>query len=413
MRVNKNRLLLSAVSLVAILTYAFPMSNYIRFMIVALAALSALLYHVIKKKRISSFYVFTYTAFVTWAAMSYLWTLSAKGYREQIFHMAVAISINIFVATYSSAQEETFETMMRWVLPVMTIYLLESIMVGHFNSSGRFSASGAVNQFGISSSYIFLITIFLFKRKKLDRLHTWWIIGLMVVSGGLTLLSGSRKALINLALFLVLVLLFEYNDKNIFKKLRNILGIAIIVAIVLFLILKVDFLYRLIGNRFESLLSYYQGDVGEDLSALRRDNMKNDAFALFSRHPVLGIGLNAFKYTARYGTYAHSDLYELSCCLGAVGFILYYLPVVVLFIMAFNQWRRNLPNAILPLAITLSFLINEFSNISYIYGIIHIFLGLAAGMVFINQRDSAAVQKLSDAQPKKTYRLRLRFKRAR
>jgi O-antigen ligase len=117
--------------------------------------------------------------------------------------------------------------------------------------------------------------------------------------------------------------------------------------------------------------------------------MKKDALALFVQHPIMGIGLNNFKYTARFGTYAHSDVYELPCCLGIVGTVLYYVPAGILLVLSFRHWKRNLPNAVVPFAITVSYIINEFSNVSYFYYMIHAFVGISRVWRFITSKSSS------------------------
>lgn len=382
MKVKKSKLIIVFASILVLLTYSFPFSTYLRIAFVCGSAGYFVLNHLSKKVTAKAIYILCFVLFCVWATLSYLWASSLEGVTEQIFNMYVAIMANIMMVAYITTYKEKLDDTYKWLLPIALIYLVQSIFVGHFDSEMRFSATGAVNQFGISTSYIYLFALYAAKEKKGKRWIAYLILGLSLI---LSLLTGSRKTLVNLVLFTCMVMLFSKYDKNVFKNLGRVLLVLAVAVIAVIIVLKIEFLYNILGNRLVSLLSYFNGDVTEDLSALRREYMKADAVSLFLSNPLKGIGLNNFKYIARYGTYAHSNYYELLCCLGVVGAMLYYIPLAIVSVKSFFQWKKNMSYAVIPLAIFLSFIINEFSNVSYIYRMIHIFLGIGAGMVFVNE----------------------------
>ena len=385
MRVKKSRLIVVFASLLVLLTYSFPFSSYIRIAFVCGSALLMITSSISRRLTQSKVYYFCFIMFCLWGTLSFAWASSSIGVNEQLFNMYVAIMINVLMVKYITTQKESIEEILTWLIPISLIFLVQSTIVGSFDGQMRFSPTGAVNQFGISTSYIYLLSLYGVKENKGKRLI---LCVTLILSLVLTLFTGSRKALVNLVLFTCMVLLFSKYDKNIFRNLgRVLLGITLVVIAVV-IILRVNVLYDILGNRLVSLFSYFSGDVQEDLSALRRDYMKEDAIALFKSHPILGIGLNNFKYVARYGTYAHSNYYELLCCLGIIGTLLYYIPLVIVSVKSFFQWKRNMKHAVIPFAIFLSFIINEMSNVSYMYRTIHLFIGVAAGIVLLNDQES-------------------------
>lgn len=381
MKVKKSKLIVVIASLLILLTYSFPFSTYIRTAFICGSSFLLVINHLSKKITAKSVYISCYILFCVWGTLSYLWASAPGGVTEHLFNMYVAIMANILMVMYLTLQKEPLDDTYRWLFPVVLIYLIQSILEGDFDSQMRFSAIGAVNQFGITTSYIYLFSLYAAKEKKGKP---WMAYLIVVLSLILSLITGSRKALLNLVLFTCMVMLFSKYDKNVIKNLGRILLVLAIAVVATVLTLKIDFLYNIIGRRLVSLFAYFSGDVAEDLSALRRDYMKDDAIALFLSHPIKGIGLNNFKYVARYGTYAHSNYYELLCCLGIIGTLLYYIPILTVFFMAFSQWKKNMAYAVIPFAIFLSLIVNEFSNMSYMYYIIHMFLGIGAGMIFMN-----------------------------
>lgn len=390
MKVRKNELIIIIASLLTLLTYNFPFSSYIRIAFVCGSSFFLMASSISKQFTARTVYIMCFILFCVWGTLSYMWANSSLSVTEQIFNMYVAIMINILMVKYITVQNELLDDTYSWLLPVALLYLIQSIFVGHFDSQMRFSATGAVNQFGISTSYIFLLVLYAIKEHKGKQRILYPI---LILSSALTLLTGSRKALVNLVLFICMILLFTKYDKNVFKNIGRVLLVFLAAVIAIIVVMKVEILYNIVGNRLVSLMAYFNGDVMEDLSALRRDNMKADALALFLANPVKGIGLNNFKYLARYGTYAHSNYYELLCCLGVVGTALYYIPFLIVFVKSFFQWKRNKEYAVIPFAIFISFFINESSNVSYMYRVIHIFLGIAAGIVFLNEKNDRFLLK--------------------
>jgi apolipoprotein N-acyltransferase len=136
--IKQNHFVLFLMTSLALLTVSFPFAAYIRLGVVGLIGVLTLLFHVSRAKDIQSRYFFFYVGFMLWGALSILWVSSFQGYREQILNMVISITSNIVIATYCSSENETFETTLKWLVPVMLIYLVGSIMVGNLNATGRF-----------------------------------------------------------------------------------------------------------------------------------------------------------------------------------------------------------------------------------------------------------------------------------
>lgn len=378
MIVKKNRILIVMTTVFALLSYSFPLSTYMRFLIILSVAFLGISKLALSKSRVVRWYLWGYILFIAWACLSIVWAVSKIGYNEQIINMLNAIMLNIALMCYIVYEKESFEDIRKWLFPILLLYLVQSIFIGSFDLQGRFSPGGATNQFGITTSYVFLLTLYDVRYKKKNQKIPSIII--MILALFLTILTGSRKALLNLVMFICIVLVFPKYDNNLLRNLAKIILVIGLVALALLVVMKVDVLYNIVGKRIVTLISYYNGDLTEDMSALRREYMKEDAILLFKEHPICGIGLNAYKYVTRYNTYAHSNYYEMLSCLGVIGTILYYIPVVIFLVISIYHWFKGKKDAVLPFCIALSFFVNEFSNISYVYRNIHLFIGVATGL---------------------------------
>ena len=378
MRVRKSRLLIVMTTILALLSFSFPFSAYVRLLVISSAAIWGISKVILIKCEFIKYYLAGYVLFAIWASLSIFWAISKAGYNEQFFNMLNAIMFNVALMSYIIYEKEEYGEVCKWLFPILFLYLVQSLFIGGFDSEGRFSPGGATNQFGITTSYIFLFALYSIRyKKKQGKLLS---IVLLILALCLTISTGSRKALINLIMFICIVMVFPKYDKNFLRNLAKIVMIIGIAAVALFIIMKVDVIYNIVGKRIVTLISYYNGDVTEDMSALRRAYMKQDAIELFKKHPLCGIGLNSYKHVARYNTYAHSNYYEMLACLGIIGTILYYIPPAVLLGISAVHWFKGKKDAVISASIALSFFINEFSNISYIYKNIQLFIGVAAGL---------------------------------
>lgn len=80
---------------------------------------------------------------------------------------------------------------------------------------------------------------------------------------------------------------------------------------------------------------------GPDNSIVARSTFIRDGVRLISESPVFGHGLEAFRWLAGDGSYAHSNFIELGVSLGLVGFILYYGFLAAVVMKAFASDERS------------------------------------------------------------------------
>lgn len=350
---------------------------YIAFFVVVL------LYAALEKRKFPIMYAIAIYAFYYFASQSLWWAIYPMAVNEMITNTLLAMILNVSMAMFALADEKSPVDLGKRFLPIAIIAIVNVLISGELGEKGRLSIGTNENQMGITAAYIYLFIFYTCKKKDWKS----WIYNIVAIALFVVVaLSGSRTALLDAVAFTIAVLMFEKYDVNIFRLIWKVIKIAVLLAIIIFVLMRVDIFYNTVGNRLETLFTFVtEGDIA-DASAVTRDYMKEAAIKIFENNPVLGVGLNNFKYVSRFDTYSHSTYYELLSCLGIIGFALYYLPIASLLIIAFFNWKKGKENAVVPFTLIAAFLVNDFGTVSYFSYNEHIFLGLAVGMALLERR---------------------------
>lgn len=126
---------------------------------------------------------------------------------------------------------------------------------------------------------------------------------------------------------------------------------------------------------------------GESIGS--RAEMIREGVNILSDHPVIGVGLDNFRYASSAGTYSHSNPIEVSVSTGIVGLVLYYSIYVVI------VWRAVLLNVrsrghALPRTVLVAmagFSLMDLTHISYYEKSSWLFLALITGTLEVFSRE--------------------------
>lgn len=151
----------------------------------------------------------------------------------------------------------------------------------------------------------------------------------MAAAGVATVLSGSRKALIGLAVFYVLWLWFCYRRDALRRPVVMAMALGVLAVGAL---LMAQFAREMpVAQRFQETWDAFTGKrVGG--GGMNRLDLYGIAWRLFLKSPVVGVGMDNFRLYSG-GAVAHSEYAEIAADTGLVGFVLYFAVFVVL-------WRR-------------------------------------------------------------------------
>ncbi len=365
--------------LVAI-TIAVPQISSIKAVFFVLFFMYMVLRSTSSENIIPKGYMVCLAGFVLYSYLSKFWAVYPKAASETIMNCIWSIMLNFSMIMFIVINKIRVRTLVKMMMPIILGFIVNSIVTGSHNDSMRYHIGSNANVFGMTAGFMFLLVFYTCKKWKWKS-FTYNVCAIALVV--LVILSGSRKALLNIGIFVCAVLFFETYDMSLVQNLKRAFKIGIVIVIVFAIVMNVDVFYETVGNRIESLFGYFSGE-DLDASAFTRDNMKIEAMDLFKKYPLFGCGLNNFKYLSGYNTYSHSNYYELLCCTGMVGIVLYYIPIVLMLIKAFINWKRNVDGSIVPLTIILIFIVNDVGMVSYFSHVDHIFLGVATGILWHN-----------------------------
>lgn len=348
-------------------------------------------------------HAFWVLGFYILSVLSRKWSVYPEGAEIVISNLSYAMILNWSLGEYVYQGKRSINHMCA-IMGVVSVLLSVNFFLNSTAENGRYSVGVNENVMGMTAAYLYGVLLYGAKDAKWKK---WYLNLLVVLVAVITLLTGSRKALIMLLLFSFAYVFFWKPEKNMSKFIGRMIGTLAICIMVIVLLMKVEVLYNSIGNRLESLYMQWVHGEEADASAISRERMIEIGTKLFKMEPLLGFGHNAFKYATRYTyfTYSHNNYIEILCSLGICGLTIFYVPLIYFTIEAFRLWKRGAPGAVLPLTIFVLQYINDVGQVSYYSFHIQIFLGMAVGYVYLlkkqyrQQRAINKEEKLKNTPP--------------
>ena len=300
-----------------------------------------------------------YIPFFLYSAASLFWTDFRDNTIEGLNFYIVAFASFFTLSLLIKNAEDLYLVIKVVMLAFFTCFI---DMLTHVNYSALFGTrlgmdnineNWNANTFGaVLATFIFL-SIFLYKRKKLKYPISIFAVDFIFLF--FVFLTGSRSALIMLALSIALLMLLERKG-----VLWNRLLIAIAVFIVGYLlIMNVPALYDVIGYRFDGIAT----GASTEGSYIGRSKMIQLGIVWFKQSPILGYGVRAFTALSPWNTYAHSNYIELLVDLGLIGTGLYYVWALIIALNRKMIAKSSFKNYILSVMFT--HMVLDFFRVSY------------------------------------------------
>lgn len=212
---------------------------------------------------------------------------------------------------------------------------------------------------------------------------------LIVVFMFVSMMMGTKKSLLVFAIGFMVCLIAK--SKNPLQIIGRMVLIGILLILFYIVIMRVDILYKSIGYRLNGFFNMFSGgDI--DKSTIARSNYAVDALKVFSKHPILGIGMDGYRYVNPYSfAYSHSNFTEMLADLGILGFGMFYS--IHLFILKKSVLIRNV--SVLPFAIIIILVITDISTMTYSAEYFYIFCALILAVCDIKQREMISIEENS------------------
>ena len=318
--------------------------------------------------------------------------------------MVVSLTLNLLmifaIAQYIYMQNDIPHVLRVTELGIFTTALVVILLSLPTITQGRLGGGTEMNanMLSLLCVYGFVIALFLGKCGKITKRASWFRSAFYMVA---ILLTGSRKGIIMIVLAIIVVRFFTERK----KILENIfLGIILIAALYL-VVMKVEFLYNIIGVRIENMVTVLLGGETTEASLNDRQELVEIGMKHIRKKPWTGYGVDCFKMISgmngygkveagQRGYYAHNNYIELLFGGGIVGISLYYIPVLH-FLKKLIKGVYKHPCMPYLLAILLSKLAVEYAHVAYYMRMDAYIIGVLLGCVLLSykNKDSNELQK--------------------
>jgi O-antigen ligase len=233
----------------------------------------------------------------------------------------------------------------------------------------------SANTIGFYCAFSCVIAWYFFKIEKRILYQVCGFLSLIF-----TILSGSRKALLFMIIPIAVMIILK--SKNPLKILKNISIVCFGIFIIFFLIMNVEFLYSMVGNRIESAIAGILGYGATDASTSTRLLLIYDGIEWFKQRPIWGYGLSnylplrSFYRPTHLEYYAHNNYVELLVDCGIVGTAIYYVLHVSILLKAIKR-RSNISDlSLMLLGMLISILVCDYAMVTYYSIFTHLILML-------------------------------------
>jgi O-antigen ligase len=312
-----------------------------------------------KIKIIKLRFFLNWMCFTLWSAISVLWAYNGVDINKIIVLLLIGctcLAINTYISTRE--QIDIYLNMVILSSILLELYLLYyygiSIFKDRFDNS-FINANRAGTIFAVAAYF----AMYLWYSKKKISYAIWYLISFAGV-----LISGSKTSMLSCSIMCVGFIVIKDRKKwNV--TIKNILIITIIAIVVFLMIMKIPILYNIIGERIAAFMETFSGENDTDKSTLQRMYLIRKGMEVFKQRPLIGVGIDNFRYFNNLHTYAHSNIVELLASVGLIGCILFYrLYYIIIREMHYNGSLTDEDKAFV-IAYLLEVIIINFSNVYY------------------------------------------------
>jgi len=328
-----------------------------------------------KTKKINKYqlkYLRRWSLFVLICGFSYFWAMDRSTIISTLLSLIQVALISIGVVMYCDSKEKIHKFLKYYIFGAIVLIIRCMIKIPlALWLSDRFGDTIGYNSNTLGQIFSHAVLFSFFYARYRNKKYYLLVLSFSVVS----LLTGSRKAFLVIVLGVTLIIVLE--SKNIKRLFINIfIGIGIGLGMY-YIAMNVELFYNIIGKRIEDLFEIILGTSAGDRSSQDRIYFIKYGWENFLKKPILGIGIDGFRHLQGAWTYSHNNYIEILCNVGIIGFLVYYSMLFeILFKASIESFKAN-RNFLLACVLILSILMIDMANISYLYEIPQMLLGIS------------------------------------
>ena len=338
----------------------------IRWFLVSISALLYSSYHLILRP-----YTFRYEKYISLTLLVLIFSstislLFSNNINESILSLSkVLIIVSTFYLSFNAILKMNFSngiiiSLFVTSLAIETIYTNSFFLLYGIDELKGISMNRNVSSFSMA----FKLPLLLYLISKIDvQWNLKLILFRLVEISTLTsiILLQSRAAILSI---LVLYIALLFIQKRSFFLKSNLFSLSALIGIVIMLSFRS---INLTSYKIENILS-----LVNDESLNQRIDYFTNAMSLFIERPLFGHGIGSFKteslkFYENINTipyYTHNDFLQLLSETGIFGFFSYTIFFILIVLMIFKNFKRNLINVFL-LGSTIIYLINSLINFPF------------------------------------------------
>lgn len=353
--------------------------------------LVAVMYAVINKKVTirGEVYIVWFMSFWTICALSCFWAVNYTYARNMIFTLIYILITNLIINIMIKKREDYLFSIMKIaivgaILHALMIYGNHGITAYLFTRGNGDLENANTLAFVCSFGMIFSFIIIKIKKNRMIFLYSI----LMCLNAFFAILTASKKVYIYIGVFFAVY--FIVKSRTPIKMIRNFLICVFSALVLAFILIKVEVLYELVGNRIITMLSGLMGGETDGSTSFRL-SLIQWGIEWFKAKPLFGNGIDCYKYllgsnysnlwTGSAGVYAHNNYIELLVDIGLIGTCIYYYLYMIIVIKSIRRMKDRDELARSSLAIIISLIITEFSQVSYFNPFLQLVLVLTWNML--------------------------------
>lgn len=331
-----------------------------------------------------------FAGFILWCFIGLLWSKDRDASVSMIITLIQLFALFLIMYSYISA----YENIGSFVAALLIAGFICSLVVIGYYGLGEYvklmlngERLGApitnVNTIGLYSATTAIICFFYGYLRGKKYSYILMILPLLTAFG-----SGSRKALVMMALGVIFLIFMKYRESISIKGFFKLVAMICIIIIAIYWMSTMPIFEGAFG-RIEEMIGL-DGAV-QDGSTRIRMRMIKIGWEYFKSHPYTGVGIgNSFVITREYigwETYLHSNFIEILACVGIFGFLIYYAMYAYLVIELYRVAVRTGDDyATLMLIIIVTQLILSYGFVSYYDKITYVYVAMAAATISIGKQ---------------------------
>ena len=282
-----------------------------------------------------------YALFAIFCVASSVYSANKNILSDAYYLMYVAIVLIACVCTTIEKIEDIYYVFDFYCASTILLFLIllitgNLISYGLFNELNRLGSTftNNSNTFATFQLVAFCVSSwrFIYSKKENIKKRKRLLYLIATITSILSIaLSGARKCLVSAIVCIFIYFFFKQDAGGQRKYVRNLLAFVIIFSLTMYVVLHNDYLYMIIGERFEELMLQFFGrsTAIEGSSSYLRAEYRKMAFQGWLNSPIWGHGFDSFRFFNNEvhgrNAYSHNNFLELLYNGGIIAFGLFYI----------------------------------------------------------------------------------------